>query len=274
MNSSSAEPSSAGLINISAQCSATILAVSPWQAQTLWLCFGLGQTVLVNLKNLIAQDDYFALLEDKTELEKVGISPEGDAVEWPSGIVLDAKIILSPNGHPAKPFETTLIGKGAVHAILMTDQKHPTASNALAGMLRHVQEEYGINNEWYPNLIYDLYQLSQSDYWTLHQLEFMQKVAFPVLAHITSLGRIPRDTAKKMKYMCHLYVGLPSGDWFLVEDIKVKAPVQSCLTEQAIGYLKREAVETLELRLKRQERPYNFIAFKSFAPLETGMDLL
>ncbi len=274
MNSSSAEPSSAGFSSVAAQSSASILAVSPWQPCILWLCFGLGQTVLVNLEGLIAQDDYFALLEDQDELEKVVVSPEGDALEWPSGIVLEAKMILLPNGHAAKPFETTLIGEGAVHAKLLTDQRHPTTSNALAGMLRHAQEEYGINNEWYPNLIYDLYQLSQSDYWALHQLEFMQKVAFPVLEHITGLGRIPSDTTKKTKYVCHLYVGLPSGDWFLVEDIKVKAPAQSCLTEQAIGYLKREAVETLELRLKRQERAYNFIAFKSFAPLEIDTDLL
>jgi hypothetical protein len=251
-----------------------LLAVSPWQIHTLWVCFNLGQTYLVNLENLIRQDAHFALLEDPEELKKVVLSPEGDAIEWAAGMMLDVDVILLPNGHPAKPFETTLIGEGAINAILMTHQKHPTASNAMAGMLRHAQEEYGINNEWYPNLIYDLYQLSQGDYWSAHQIEFMQKVVFPVMAHITRLGRIPSDTAKQTKYVCHLYVGLPSGDWFLVEDVNVKAPAQSCLTEQAIGYMKREAVEILELRLKRQEKPYKFIAFKGFAPLEANADLL
>ncbi len=251
-----------------------LLAVSPWQAHTLWVCFNLGQTYLVNLENLIQQDAHFTLLEDPEELKKVVISPEGDAIEWAAGMMLDVDVMLLPNGHPAKPFETTLIGEGAVHAQLIMGKIHPSVSIALAGMLRNAQEDYGIRNEWYPNLIYDLYQLSQSEFWATRQTEYLQKIVLPVLHKISILGQIPSDLSKDTKYLCQLYVGMPSGEWFLVNDIKVKAPAQAYLTEQGIGYLKREAVETPEIRLKRQNQTYNFIAFKGYAPMGISTDLL
>jgi Protein of unknown function (DUF2442) len=251
-----------------------LIAVSPWHTYTLWVCFSFGQTYLVNLQGLIRQDEHFALLEDSAELSKVNISPEGDAVEWAAGMVLGAELILLPNGHTAKPFETTLIGEGALHAHLLPHQEHPNIAIALAGMLRNTQEEYGVRNEWYPNLIYDLYQLSQSDFWANRQYEYMNKIVMPVMRQVGSLGRIPSDLSKDTKYLCQLYVGMPSGDWFLVDDIKVKAPAQAYLTDQGIGYLKREAVETLEIRLKRQNCAYNFIAFKGYSPMGTGTDLL
>ncbi len=251
-----------------------IIAASPYDNDTdpklrrVWVQFDDGLTLVTDLGPLLENDlNFFPLLEAQG-FYRMSVAPDGLSVRWGSGVSLDAGALRLPEGHPDKLLDTLVLSPSwkPLELGIEFEQplQHEVLTELLSGGMAHARQNYGVRNDWYASTLFDLYELATCPAWKGRQWDFLERVALPVLKSVARQGRIPVDEGAEVTYVCSLCVGYAEGHWLRVDDIRVDAPSPDFLNEQAVSYLKREAVESLELRLKRQGARYLFIAFEGY----------
>lgn len=251
-----------------------IIAASPYGNDTdpelrrVWVQFDDGLTLVTDLQKLLENDLNFSPLLEPSQFYRMSVAPDGLSVRWGAGVSLDAGALRLPDNHPDKPLETLVLSPSwrplELNIEFEQPLQHEVLAELLSGGMTYARENYGVRNDWYASTLFDLYELATCPAWKGRQWEFLERVALPVLKSVSRQGRIPVDEGAEVTYLCSLCVGYAGGHWERVPDIQVDAPSPDFLTEQAVGYLKRDAVESLEMRLKRQGVSYTFIAFEGY----------
>ena len=251
-----------------------IIAASPYGNDTdpelrrVWVQFDDGLTLVTDLQKLLENDLNFSPLLEPSQFYRMSVAPDGLSVRWGAGVSLDAGALRLPDNHPDKPLETLVLSPSwrplELNIEFEQPLQHEVLAELLSGGMTYARENHGVRNDWYASTLFDLYELATCPAWKGRQWEFLERVALPVLKSVSRQGRIPVDEGAEVTYLCSLCVGYAGGHWERVPDIQVDAPSPDFLTEQAVGYLKRDAVESLEMRLKRQGVSYTFIAFEGY----------
>ena len=251
-----------------------IVAVSPYdndtepQLRRIWVQFEDGLSLVTDLQPLLENDRNFLPLLELNQFCRMSVAPDGLSVRWAVGVSLGARGLRLPEAHPDKPLETLILSPSWKPLELGIEFEEPIQHEVLAellsGGMTYARQNYGVRNEWYASTLFDLYELATCPAWRGRQWEFLERVALPVLKSVASQGRIPVEEGAEVSYVCSLCVGYAKGHWERVDDIRVDGPSPDFLTEQAVGYLERDAVESLEMRLKRQGVSYTFIAFEGY----------